>query len=120
MLGRIDRYNYEKLYGFILGDDGQEYFFATADFINNPKKIKKQRVKFDVENTAEDHPRAINISTLGRDTITVVAVLDIESTSPYPQDIGIALRETLNRQIEKYRTIEGTTITGTVTVGRQL
>lgn len=29
MLGTITKYNYEKLYGFILGDDNQEYFLLT-------------------------------------------------------------------------------------------
>lgn len=122
MLGTITKYNYEKLYGFILGDDNQEYFFANADFKNNPKKFKGKRVKFvpDYNNTEEQHPRATEISTLGKDTITLVAVLDIESSEPYPQDIGKTLKVMVEREIEKLKTIEGTTITGTVSVGRRL
>lgn len=122
MLGTITKYNYEKLYGFILGDDNQEYFFANADFKNNPKKLKGRRVKFvpDYSHTDEQHPRATEILTLGKDTITLVAVLDIESSEPYPQDIGRALKVMVEREIEKMKTIEGTTITSTVSVGRQL
>jgi cold shock CspA family protein len=120
MLGYIKKYNYEKLYGFILGDDGQEYFFAMDDFINNPKKIKSQKVRFDVEKTSDSHPRAVNIHTFGKDRIILTTVLDIESAAPYPQDIGIALKTDLERQIEKYRHIEGTTIIGSVSIGRQL
>lgn len=122
MLGTIQSYNYEKLYGFILGDDSQEYFFANADFNNSPKKFKGKRVKFIPDYTVpeDQHPRATNISTLGRDTITLVAVLDIESSEPYPQDIGKTLKVTVEREIEKLKSIEGTTITGTVSVGRQL
>ena len=124
MTGVIDRFNYEKLYGFILGDDGQEYFFSSADFSNNPKKIKGRHVRFNVDRSSQslegEHYRAINICTLSRDTITVNAILDIESGDPYPQDIGIALQDVLNKEIDKYRTIEGTKITGTVSVGRKI
>lgn len=96
--------------------------FANADFKNNPKKFKGKRVKFvpDYNNTEEQHPRATEISTLGKDTITLVAVLDIESSEPYPQDIGKTLKVMVEREIDKLKTIEGTTITGTVSVGRQL
>lgn len=96
--------------------------FANADFKNNPKKFKGKRVKFvpDYNNIEEQHPRATEISTLGKDTITLVAVLDIESSEPYPQDIGKTLKVMVEREIDKLKTIEGTTITGTVSVGRQL
>lgn len=120
MLGKITKYNYEKLYGFILGEDGQEYFFATADFVHPPKKVKNQKVRFEVADVGEEHLRAVNIFMIRKDKIFITAVLDIESTAPYPQDIGIALKTDLERQIEKYRHIEGTTITGGVEVGRQL
>lgn len=122
MLGMISRYNYEKMYGFILGDDSQEYFFANADFKNHPKKIKGKRVRFNIEVSEQNgkHLRATNIVILSSDVITMAVTLNIESADPYPQEIGRMLKNLLEQEIEKLNCVEGVTINSTLSVGRSL
>lgn len=54
MKGEIKVYFEDKLFGFIKGDDGKEYFFHKKQFknINNENLLKKyQRVSFQTEST---------------------------------------------------------------------
>ncbi len=40
MKGKIINFNQEKSFGFILGENGQNYFFHTSD-VNLPFDVKK-------------------------------------------------------------------------------
>jgi cold shock CspA family protein len=58
----------DKNYGFIIGDDGKEYFFHRADFnghwedlYSDHRNNKKARVEFDVAQSTKGH-RASNVS----------------------------------------------------------
>lgn len=41
MNGSVKFYNTEKAYGFVTGEDGQDYFFHRSAIINNNESLKK-------------------------------------------------------------------------------
>lgn len=59
--GVVTRFLTERHYGFLLGDDGHEYFFHELDCPNLPKPIERgQRVLFEI-GTFRDKTKAMRL-----------------------------------------------------------
>ena len=67
MKGTIQRYNYRKGFGFIEGEDGQEYFFHYTDFEDNKRQIRPERSVDFVAGTNDKGLFASKVSLLDRD-----------------------------------------------------
>ena len=66
MEGKIIHFREDKGFGFILGDNGTEYFFHESDFIGTKKIHISNFVSFDTEGVEEDgHARAVHIRKIG-------------------------------------------------------
>lgn len=57
MKGKITRIVKDKPFGFIAGDDGQDYFFHSESIINGT--IRDVRVNQEVEFDAEEGPKGL-------------------------------------------------------------
>jgi cold shock CspA family protein len=61
MLGRIKFYNEENNYGFITGDDGNDYYFNVYGLEDKDSRLFKETVvEFDLMETPLK-PKAINV-----------------------------------------------------------
>lgn len=65
MEGKIIRFRGDKGFGFILGDNGTEYFFHKSD-CDTSKIHVSNFVSFDTEGMEEDgHARAVHVRRIG-------------------------------------------------------
>lgn len=66
MQGKVKFWNEQKGYGFITGQDGQDYFCHVSGVLNRDARGRKylekdQEVYFDLENQPERGPKAVNV-----------------------------------------------------------
>ncbi len=64
MEGKIKWYNFKKGYGFVLGEDGKEYFVHFTAVPKGTRLNENDEVTFDVEET-EKGPQARNLQKKG-------------------------------------------------------
>ncbi len=64
MKGKVKWYNVPKGYGFILGEDGTEYFVHFTGLVKGTKLFENDDVTFDVADT-EKGKQAQNVQKLG-------------------------------------------------------
>jgi len=60
MEGTVKFYNWKKRYGFIVGDDGKEYFVHMTGITRGTRLFPGDKVEFEVEET-EKGPKAVNV-----------------------------------------------------------
>jgi CspA family cold shock protein len=68
MNGKIKFYNFKKRFGFITGEDGQDYFFhQTGIVIEDQRDIRDDKeVTFDVEES-DRGPKAVNVKLVNNE-----------------------------------------------------
>lgn len=68
MQGKIKWYNYQKGYGFILGDDEEQYFLHRSQ-VNESMNLKENmRVEF-TPTATEKGKQATGLSIIGEDNV---------------------------------------------------
>ncbi len=60
MKGTVKFYNWKKRYGFITGEDGQDYFVHMTGIVPGNKLFPGDQVEFEVEN-GDKGPKAVNV-----------------------------------------------------------
>ena len=61
MNGIVKEYNKQKGFGFITGDDGEDYFFNISNVRRGQRIKERSRVKFDTEETQKG-TEAVHVS----------------------------------------------------------
>jgi len=63
MLGKVKWFDERKGYGFIIGEDDQDYFFHFSAIITDGYKTlaENQKVSFDIDKDDQNRPRAKNV-----------------------------------------------------------
>jgi len=61
MKGKVKFFNVTKGFGFIIADDGKEYFVHHTGLVEGVKLYENDEVVFDVEE-GERGPKAVNVS----------------------------------------------------------
>lgn len=63
MLGHVKWFNSEKGYGFIIGEDDQDYFVHFSAIVTDGYKTlaENQKISFDRDETEKDRLKAKNI-----------------------------------------------------------
>lgn len=68
MKGKVKWYNVPKGYGFILGEDGNEYFVHFTGLVKGTKLFENDDVTFDVADT-EKGKQAQNVQKVGGSSV---------------------------------------------------
>ena len=68
MKGKVKWYNVPKGYGFILGEDGNEYFVHFTGLVKGTKLFENDDVTFDVADT-EKGKQAQNVQKVGASSV---------------------------------------------------
>lgn len=64
--GKVKFYNVKKMFGFITGDDGKDYFVHVTGLKPGVKVFENDLVSFDVEQS-DRGPKAVNVDKLQKD-----------------------------------------------------
>ena len=68
MKGTVVTWQGNKSMGFILGEDGNEYFLHESEMTGTKKVKRGSIVEFDAVDTGKEHLRAVNVRKIGHGT----------------------------------------------------